>query len=45
MGVDNIMGGAGELLIGLFGKYFSCAFCMMLVGLSVYWPSMRSLEA
>jgi hypothetical protein len=43
MGVDNIIGGAGELLLRLFGKYFSCAFCMVLVGLSVYWPSMRSL--
>jgi hypothetical protein len=43
MGVDNIIGGAGELLLRLFGKYFPCAFCMVVVGLSVYWPSMRSL--
>jgi hypothetical protein len=42
MGVVNIIVGAGELLFMFFEIYFSCSFCLVLVGLSVYSPSMRS---
>jgi hypothetical protein len=43
MGLSNFIGGAWWDVAQVVWKYFLCAFCMVLVGLSVYSSSMRSL--
>jgi hypothetical protein len=41
--LSNCIGGAGEMLLRVFGDTCPYAFCTVLFGLSVYWPSVRSL--
>jgi hypothetical protein len=43
MGLLNVLGGAWWDVAQVVWKCSSCAFCMVLVGLSVYSPSVHSL--